>query len=369
MIDRRFFRYFDWISFFLILILLTIGLTFVFSSTFKLGNYFSSFFTKQCFGIIISIFIYFFFSSIDIRKCVRLSFFLYFLILFLLLYTVIGGLIGFGAKRWISLYFINFQPSELVKFIFPLFVAYYFSELEIPHIPMQNYIPFKEFVFPLSVLFISFILILKQPDLGTALIILFTGCLLFWFIGITKLFFITVISLCLIFAPFLWTCLKPYQKNRIVVLFGRGSPRKERYQVEQSKIAIGSGGIVGKGFLNGTQNKLQFLPADHTDFIFSVVCEEIGFVGAIFVIILFGLLFIRIILMISVLQNLFEQIICIGLLLHIFLSTIINLGMVTGVLPIVGIPLPLFSYGLSNLWVTMASFGFINNISIKRFFY
>ncbi len=170
-------------------------------------------------------------------------------------------------------------------------------------------------------------------------------------------------------APILWKILKPYQQRRILVLMGYGDVRKERYQIEQSKIAIGSGGIIGKGFLKGTQNKLEFVPEDHTDFIFSVICEEWGFVGALCMLLLFGLLFLRIIYLTMQLPGLFEQIIVLGLLVHILFSVCINVGMVAGMLPIVGIPLPLVSYGLSNLWVTMASLGWINNIFIRRFYY
>jgi len=152
-------------------------------------------------------------------------------------------------------------------------------------------------------------------------------------------------------------------------LLGQGSEQKERYQIEQSKIAIGSGGLTGKGLLKGTQNKLAFLPEDHTDFIFSVICEEWGFLGALTILILFCLLFIRILYITIKLPSASLQIISIGLVIHIMLSVCINIGMVTGILPIVGISLPLFSYGLSNLWVTLASLGWLNNIAIRRFYY
>lgn len=369
MIDRRYFRYFDWGSFLLTMLLLAGGLVFVFSSTYKPEAPFSPHFKRQLAGAVCGICIYFYFCSVDIRKVARWSFFIYFGVLALLVYTIIGGWIGMGAKRWISLYFIRFQPSEIAKFFFPLFVAYYFSELEIPRLPTPHSVPFKDFLFPLGVLGVSFILILKQPDLGTALIILFAGFLLFWFIGINPRFFIVIALIGALGAPFFWRVLKPYQQKRILVLMGYGDARKERYQVEQSKIAIGSGGITGKGILRGTQNKFEFLPEDHTDFIFSVACEEVGFVGALIFIFLFGFLIVRLLLMLLQIPSLFEQMVGIGLLAHILLSVTINLGMVTGMLPTVGISLPLFSCGLSNLWVTLASLGCLNNISIRRFYY
>lgn len=369
MIDRRYFRYFDWISFVLTLILLAGGLLFVFSATYKPEVPFSSLFKKQLFGAGCGLIIYIYFCCVDVRRVTRWGFFIYLFVLALLGYTMIGGLIGMGAKRWVSLYFIRFQPSELAKFFFPLFVAYYFSELEIPRLPTPDSVSLKEFLLPLVILCVSFLLILKQPDLGTALIILFSGFLLFWFIGINKKFFLAVALAGMLGAPFFWSVLKPYQQKRILVLLGYGDARKERYQVEQSKIAIGSGGVYGKGLLQGTQNKLEFLPEDHTDFIFSVACEEIGFIGAFLIVFLFALLIIRILYVLASIPSLFEQIVGVGLLGHILFSVLVNLGMVMGVLPTVGIPLPLFSYGLSNLWITLASLGCLNNIAIRRFYY
>lgn len=369
LIDRRYFRYFDWFSFFITVSLILIGLLFVFSSTYQPDKPYSIFFKKQIFGICFGFVIYFFFCIFDLRRLARWGFWAYFLVLFLLIYTMIGGFIGLGAKRWISLYFIKFQPSELAKLFFPLNIAYFLGEIQSLRNSDTDDIQVKRFLFPLILLMISFVLILKQPDLGTALIILFSGFVIFWFIGISREFFLTIALIGLLGAPFFWNVLKPYQQQRVLVLFGYGDARKERYQIEQSKIAIGSGGILGKGLLHGTQNKLNFLPEDHTDFIFSVVCEELGFWGALLIILLFSMLFTRIIFIISAAATLFEQIIGIGLLIHILLSFCINLGMVTGVLPTVGIPMPLFSYGLSNLWITLASLGGLNNIAIRRFYY
>ena len=369
MIDKRYFRYFDWFSFVITIILLSIGLLFVFSSTYKVDKPFSIFFKKQLFGTISGLIIYFFFCLKDLRPFKRLGYFTYFLILGLLTYTLFakGGTV-MGANRWISLYFFKFQPSELIKLFLPIFLAYYFystsSNLSKPH---QK--KFKKFVFPLFILFISFALITKQPDLGTALIVLFSGLILLWIIGLDKKFFLLSGLILAISAPFLWTNLKPYQKQRILILLGQGDEKKERYQLEQSKIAIGSGSLTGKGLLKGTQNKLAFLPENHTDFIFSVICEEWGFFGATLVLILFCLLFGRIIFITLDLSNPFEQIISIGLLSHLMLSVCINIGMVTGMLPIVGIPLPFLSYGVTHLWINLASLGWLNNIAIRRFYY
>jgi len=359
-IDRRYLRYFDWISFSLIVSLACIGLLFVFSATSKENIALSHFFKKQFFGTFSGIFIYLIFSFFDLRTLSRWGFFGYFGVLGLLCYTILGGWIGMGAKRWISLYFMTFQPSEMVKLVLPLCFAFYFNE----QISTK-----KSFFFPVVLLGLSFILILKQPDLGTALIILFSGLIILWVTNIPKSFFIISAFFCFLAAPVLWKNLKPYQKQRVFVLLGYGDSKKERYQVEQSKIAIGSGGMWGKGTMKGTQNRLSFLPEARTDFIFSVLCEEWGFFGALFVLLLFSFLFIRLFYVIITSPKFLDQLIGIGLLAPIILSTITNIGMVTGMLPTVGIPLPLFTYGVTHLWITFASLGILNNIAIKRFFY
>lgn len=365
-ISKRYLRYFDWLSFFLMIAMLSVGLLFVFSSTYKPIRPYSLFFKKQLFGVGSGLLWYLFFSFKELRNFARFSYYLFYLVLALLAYTIVGGWIGMGAQRWISLYVIRFQPSELVKFFLPIFIANYFVDKHSLK-PMQA-IPFKFFIYPLAILGLNFLLILKQPDLGTALIVAFSGSILFWFIGIGRRFFIISGVVMLLGAPVLWTMLKPYQQRRVKVLFGYGDAKKERYQIEQSKIAIGSGGIWGKGFLQGTQNKLEFLPEDHTDFIFSVICEEWGFVGAMAVILLFLLLFFRLTIVLLQTQFLYDQIIGLGLMIHILLSVCVNIGMVIGILPIVGIPLPLYSYGVSNLWITMVSLGWLNNIAMRRFY-
>ena len=215
----------------------------------------------------------------------------------------------------------------------------------------------------LVVLVASFLLIRKQPDLGTALIILFSGILLLWLAGMHKKFFIISLLGCALAAPVIWKCLHPYQRNRITVFLGQGDSKKERYQIEQSRIAVGSGGLAGKGFLNGTQNKFMFLPESRTDFIFAVVCEEWGFLGALILIGLYIALFIRLFYVISSIKNFYAQLLATGLIIHIVFSTLINMCMVIGLMPIVGIPLPFISYGVSNLWISFASLGWFNSIA------
>ncbi|MFC1841454.1 FtsW/RodA/SpoVE family cell cycle protein [Candidatus Dependentiae bacterium] len=360
-IDKHVLKKFDWVSFFIILTLSFIGLLFIFSATYKTSTPYSIFFKKQMFGMLSGALLYLFFSLIDHRQLIRFGYFLYFVILGLLLFTIIKGSVGMGAKRWVNLIFLKGQPSELAKLLFPAF-AVYFLHTEKEHFNFR----FKDFIPILIAMCTTVLLILKQPDLGTALIILFSGLVIVWLAGIGKKFFIVIIVATVSLSPLFWQMLKPYQKNRVEVFLGFGKSKKERYQIEQSHISIGSGGITGKGILKGTQNRLMFLPERRTDFIFSVICEELGFLGALLIIILYTLLFLRIFSIITHIDSPFTQLFAIGIMFHIFISVVINLCMVTGLLPIVGIPLPLVSYGLSNLWTTFISFGWINSIKIQK---
>ncbi len=363
LIDRRYLQFFDWISFLVILIISSIGLAFVYSATYTVEQPYSIFFKKQLFGMISGLGIYIFFCFCDYRTLERWGYGVYFATIMLLVFTIIKGSIGMGAQRWINLGIVKFQPSELTKLFFPAYLSFYiFNEYT------NTTRSFKYFIPPLIVLSLSCLLIKKQPDLGTALIVFFSGLLLLWLAGLNKKFYAALLALSLCTAPLLWTCLKPYQKKRIEVFLGGGDSKKERYQIEQSKIAIGSGGLLGKGFLKGTQNKLLFLPESRTDFIFAVLCEELGFIGALCLIVLYCLLFIRVYYVISSVKNYFAQLLAAGLIIPIILSTIINIGMVLGLLPIVGIPLPFMSYGISHTWIAFANLGWYNGIAMRRFY-
>lgn len=360
-IDRRFLSSFDWPSFWVTLIIAFTGLLFVWSATYTETTPFSLFFKKQLFGVISGIFIYFFCCTTNPHTLQRWGYFIFFFIIMLLIFTLIKGSVGMGAQRWINLGFIKFQPSELTKLFFPAFFSYYLSTEKEAARTVSHFVPI------LLILGLSVLLILKQPDLGTALLILFSGVTMLWLARIPNSFFIASICIGLISAPILWKGLKPYQKKRISVFLGEGDSRRERYQIEQSCIAIGSGGLIGKGFLRGTQNKLHFLPESRTDFIFSVVCEELGFAGACVILLLFAFLIYRSFLIIFSIDRLYTQLLAAGLITPIIFSVIINVGMVIGLLPIVGIPLPLMSYGITHSWIAFAALGWLNGIAARRF--
>lgn len=362
-INRHYLRSFDWITFFISLILASIGLLFIFSATFKPENPYSIFFCKQFFGIISGLFIYLFFSWLDFRTVLRWGYFAYYGVIALLIFTLIKGSVGMGGQRWINIGITRFQPSDIAKLLFPAYVTYSLYAHDDYTQPV-----FKDFVPILGMLFFSFLLIRKQPDLGTALILAFSGLILLWIAGLNKKFFIISLLTIIISAPFLWKALKPYQKQRILVFLGHGSSQKERYQIEQSKIAIGSGGITGKGYLQGTQNRLNFLPESRTDFIFSVIAEEIGFIGTFTILLLYAALFMHLFFVIITIRLPSIQLLAIGLILPLFLSTLINIAMVIDLLPVVGIPLPLLSYGVTNLWTTFASLGWFNSIAMRQLY-
>ncbi len=354
-------RSFDWVSLVLILLIASIGLLSVFSATYTLNQPFSLFFKKQAFGLLLGFLLYFIFSKVDYRSLMRWGFFCYFGVIALLIFTLIKGSIGMGAQRWINLFFFKLQPSELAKPLFPAFLAYYFfTHQETQQATAKDILPI------IFVLFLSVFLIMKQPDLGTALLILCSGLILLWLAEIPKTFFLYGLLLFTVTAPITWYFLKPYQRNRISVFIGHGTTQKERYQIEQAAIAIGSGGFWGKGLLQGTQNKLQFLPESRTDFIFAALCEEWGFIGAFFVLILYACLFIRLLWIVQSITAPYLQLLALGLLIHLLLSALINICMVIGLLPIVGIPLPLMSYGLSNLLISLISLGWIQGIYTQQ---
>lgn len=359
----------DWLTPLLACVLASIGLLFIYSTTHTLEHPFSVFFKKQAYGIAGGILVYWVFCLINDVTLRRWGYVGYIAVIALLILTLIKGSIGMGAQRWMSIGGVKFQPSELAKLLFPAFFVTYLRESlhrDATLLKQSTHIPFGTFVPVVGILFSSGLLIIKQPDLGTGLLLLMAGMIMLWFAGITRRFFIIGACITLIATPALWRVLKPYQRKRIEIFLGGGQSHKERYQTEQALIAIGSGGITGKGLMQGTQNRLAFLPERRNDFIFAVICEEWGLLGALLLLFLYALLFTRLLLRINLINSFSQQLVAIGLLAHILLATLINMGMASNLLPVVGISLPLVSYGLTYLLITFASLGWISGIVMRN---
>ena len=283
------------------------------------------------------------------------SYFLYGIIILLLIWVSIYGIKVSGSQRWMNLYFLALQPSELMKIGIILCLAKYYHRVSVEKVNS-----FTSIFFALTIILIPIILVISQPDLGTSILIALSGLIILWLGGVKiKYFFFSFITF-LISLPFIISNLQPYQKLRILTFLDPDrDPLGAGYQIIQSKIAIGSGGFSGKGFLQGTQSYLDFLPEKHTDFIFTLFSEEFGFIGSIGLLLLCSIIIIRIIRIGVISRSSFAKLFCFGFAFSIFIYITVNLSMVLGLLPIVGSPLPIMSYGGSSMLATMIGFGIV----------
>ena len=283
------------------------------------------------------------------------SYFLYGIIILLLIWVSIYGIKVSGSQRWMDLYFLALQPSELMKIGIILCLAKYYHRVSVEKVNSIMSISFA-----LTIILIPIILVISQPDLGTSILIALSGLIILWLGGVKiKYFFFSFITF-LISLPFIISNLQPYQKLRILTFLDPDrDPLGAGYQIIQSKIAIGSGGFSGKGFLQGTQSYLDFLPEKHTDFIFTLFSEEFGFIGSIGLLLLYLIIIIRIIRIGVISRSSFAKLFCFGFAFSIFIYITVNLSMVLGLLPIVGSPLPIMSYGGSSMLATMIGFGIV----------
>ncbi len=347
------------------LLLSLTGLLFIFSNSYSVAQPYSIFFIKQLFGIGAGCALYALFTFVNYRKLLSASIFLYPLFLLLLIYTYLKGTHVMGAQRWLSFFgLFRMQPSELAKIILPLITVHYLSLINTD----EKY-SLKSILVLCLLITPSLVFILLQPDLGTAILLTITIVVIFFCNNILhnhRWLFIFFVGATLVSAPYL---LKPYQRKRIQSFLGFGTPQKERYQNEQALIAIGSGGIIGKGLLCGTQNRLRFLPEGRTDFIIAIAAEELGFLAMLFILFLYCILFWRIHMIIIHAHYLYAQLLIIGLATPIILSMLINILMVLDLLPIVGMPLPLLSYGLTHLLCTFIALGIMQNIARNHHHY
>ena len=299
-------------------------------------------------------------SFVNIKTWHTFGYLFYVFVLALLIWASLFGITASGSQRWINLYFINLQPSELMKIAIIICFAKYYHRIQ-----LSNVNKFKSIIIPILILFIPIVLVIGQPDLGTAILIALSGIIVLWLAGVNIKYFFYSSLIFIISAPFVISFLKPYQKLRILTFFDPDKdPLGAGYQIIQSKIAVGSGGLTGKGFLKGTQGYLEFLPEKHTDFIFTLFSEEFGFLGSIFLLLVYTILIFRILRIGALSRSFFGKFFCYGFGSAIFIYITVNMAMVLGLLPIVGSPLPIMSYGGSSMLATMIGLGIVMSTKI-----
>jgi rod shape determining protein RodA len=280
--------------------------------------------------------------------------------LILLMIVLVIGHIGKGAQRWLNLGIMRIQPAEIMKLAIPLLLAWYYHKIHLP-------ITFKNVLMALPIILIPAVLTAKQPDLGTAILLVIAGGSVLFLAGLSWRIITATFTLLGVSIPFAWYLLHDYQRNRVLTFLNPESdPLGSGYHIIQSKIAIGSGGLFGKGWMHGTQSNLHFLPEHTTDFIFAVSGEEFGFAGALILITLYLLIIARGFYITMNAQDTFTRLVAGSITITFFISFFINTGMVTGIMPVVGVPLLLVSYGGSSMVTIMASFGILMSIQTHR---
>jgi len=363
MIDRKLLGHFDWLTLATVMALAFVGLASVYSATHAHQPWI---YRKEVYWISM--------GAVSMLAAVLISYslletfgYVFYALanLSLVLVYLIGSSFG-GARRWIDLGFFSLQPSEIAKLALIVVLAKYFSSKPMPH----RGIGIKELAVPALFMLLPFLLIVKQPDLGTGIVL----WMIFWsMVLLVKLRLRTIIGLVVAgagAAPVFWSFLKDYQKARLSSFLNPGAdPLGSGYHVLQSKIAIGSGGLLGKGFTEGTQGNLMFLPEHHTDFIFAAIAEEWGLIGSAVVLGLFMVLIINGLNTANNSKDRFGYLLAFGITAMFFWQVVINLGMVSGMLPVVGVPLPFISYGGSFLITSMVSAGLLLNVYMRRFIF
>ena len=303
-----------------------------------------------------------FVAFFNIKFWHNFSYIIYFIVILLLIYVSFFGIKSSGSQRWMDLYLFVLQPSELMKIAIIMCLAKYFHRIKI-----ENVNSFTSITIVLSIIIIPIIFVISQPDLGTSILIALSGLIILWLGGMKIKYFIYSFITFLISLPFIISFLKPYQKLRILTFLDPDrDPLGAGYQIIQSKIAIGSGGLNGKGFLKGTQSYLDFLPEKHTDFIFTLFSEEFGFVGSIFILLLYALIVSRIVRIGNMTRSNFGKLYCYSFATAFFIYVVVNMGMVLGLLPIVGSPLPIMSYGGSSMMAIMLGLGIAMSCKIYK---
>jgi rod shape determining protein RodA len=366
MIDRRLLSNIDWTLLGLVAVICLMGVLNIYSATTPYKITGAPYYLKQLNWMLAGLVIVMVICSFDYHMFEDFSYWLYAIIIVLLLTVLVVGRRSMGAVRWLHLGLFNIQPSELMKIVIIITFSRYFSYVQ----PFDG-LRIREVLFPCGILALPVLLIMKQPDLGTAVLIILIAVSMTVYVGLR---WSTVVTFVVVTIPVIWLgwtrFLRPYQKNRILDFL---DPERSRlgsgYHIIQSKIAVGSGGVFGKGYIQGTQSQLRFLPEQHTDFAFSVFAEEWGFIGCL---ILIGLYLCLVLWGLNIARRCndrFGALLAMGVTAMLFWHIVINMGMVIGIFPVVGVPLPFFSYGGTSMITSMVGVGILQNISIRRFMF
>lgn len=377
--DRRMLAHFDWVLLGLAYLIPILGLVVLFSAGYDPegkdillhwlpGDIQSIPFEKQLFFLLIAS------VALVVALCIpsslmgRAAYPLYALCFILLVLVLIPGIgvVTNGSRRWIPLGFFNLQPSEFMKTGLILCMARYLSR----NPPKPGGYRFRQLITPFLIFVLPMGLVARQPDLGSALSLGAIGFAMVLFMGIHVRSLVVMVVAVLLAAYPAWHSLHPYQQRRVMVLFDpEADPKGSGYHINQSKIAVGSGQVFGKGYLKGTQTQLEFLPEHTTDFIFSVLAEEWGFVGCVAVVLVYFAFLMRMLRVVLRSKDLFQALVAFGVTAWFFFHVFINIGMVVGILPVVGIPLPLFSYGGSALLSCLFGVGIVLGLAMRRISY
>lgn len=366
--ERTLFKKLDINLMIVILALNVIGLINLYSATHgPTSTDVASLFISQIVWLVVGWLVFLVMTLLDYSIVSRVALFIYVLNLGAIVYVTFFGKVALGAQRWIDLGFFRYQPSETMKLALIMMMAKILATRN----TMGSGMGFKELMSPLIILGIPFVFVVEQPDLGTAMMLAAIGGSMLIFTKVKRAILASIVALGIIALPVAWKfVLHDYQKNRILTFLSPTSdPRGTGYNSIQSKIAVGSGRFFGKGFMKGTQSQLEFLPERHTDFIYSVLSEEHGFVGSVAVMGLFCFLFVTGIRIATNARDKFGALLTVGVLCYVFWHMFVNIGMVIGLLPIVGVPLPLLSYGGSSMLTTMAGLGLVSSVAYRRYLF
>ena len=350
------------IDYILVISILILGVISIFAMYSTDGGEFKYHTTSHIIRFFIFFGMFLLLSFVQIRFWHSQSYLIYILFFVLLLSVKYFGLTSSGSKRWLDLYFMNLQPSELMKIGLILFLSKYYHRISVENINRMKFL-----FLPIAVLIAPIILVATQPDLGTSILIAAGGITVAWLAGVRVKFFAYSSLVFFAILPIAISFLKPYQKSRILIFLNpERDPLGAGYQIIQSKIAIGSGGLFGKGFLQGSQSYLDYLPEKHTDFIFTLFSEEFGFVGSLSILLLYALIVWRIVQTGNLTRSNFGKLYCYSFATAFFIYVVVNMMMVLGLLPIVGSPLPIMSYGGSSMMAIMFGLGIVMSCRVYK---